>query len=377
MRATRPPAPREPPARVPNAACVDHGRNGLRSSTPSRCRVLCWEPNDLGRGCGAHHTPDVLPPASAGGAAGTAVCNALDYTLCVMPMPLDDPRFTPARSGRFRERYGLVGRGGAHSSKKLCLAATDAGFLIDLLYGLSLREDCFYVKYGTVARDGMYLGRCFLASDEAASELCYELKGHPRLLVSLQDDAWFAKFREAKVPSNSFGVWDELPEDEPQVTAALESAFGRSDEARMVAALRAANAATISLVAQTPPEDRERSPWPTVGHIALSPVTIDGSSEPRGLGLGPLAVAPMHQRSGVGTKLVRAALRRARLLGYSYVVVLGHPHYYPRFGFEPASRFGLSYLKPIPDPVFMALELAAGALVNVAGVVRYHPAFSG
>jgi putative acetyltransferase len=294
-----------------------------------------------------------------------------------MSTPLDDPRFTLVRSGRFRERYGLVGRGGLYSSKKLCLVATDAGFLIDLLYGLSLREDCFYVKYGTVARDGMYLGRCFLATDEAASELCNELKGHPRLLVSLQDDAWFARFRKARVPSNSFGVWDDLPEHEPQVTAVLESAFGRSDEARMVAALRAAHATTVSLVAKVPPEDREQTPWPIVGHIALSPVTIDGSSEPRGLGLGPLAVAPAHQRNGVGTELVKTALRRACLLGYSYVVVLGHPHYYPRFGFEPASRFGLSYSEPIPDAVFMALELTAGALVNVAGVVRYHPAFSG
>lgn len=307
-----------------------------------------------------------------------AVSNAFDYTLrCTMSTTLDDPRFTPVRSGRFRERYGLLGRGAVYSSKKLCLVATDAGFLIDLLYGLSLRQDCFYVKYGMVARDGMYLGRCLLATDEAASQLCNELKGHPRLLVSLQDDAWFAEFRKARVPSNSFGVWDDLPGHEAHVTAVLESAFGRSDEARMVAALGAARAATVSLVAQIPPDDREQTPWPIVGHIALSPVTINGSSEPRGLGLGPLAVAPAHQRKGVGAELVRTALRRACLLGYSYVVVLGHPHYYPRFGFEPASRFGLSYPEPTPDPVFMALELTSAALANVAGVVRFHPALSG
>ena len=145
----------------------------------------------------------------------------------------------------------------------------------------------------------------------------------------------------------------------------------------MVAALREAHAVLVSLVAQIPPEDRGRAPWPVVGHIALSSVRIDGFSEPRGLGLGPLAVAPAHQRKGVGTQLVRAALRRARLLGYSYVVVLGHPHYYPRFGFVPASRFGLSYPEPIPEPVFMALELISGALVNVTGIVRYHEAFAG
>jgi putative acetyltransferase len=289
----------------------------------------------------------------------------------------EDPRFTSTPSGRFRERYGLLGRDGVHSSKKICLVATDAGFLAELLYGLSLRDDCFYVKYATVGRDGMYLGRCFLATDDAASQLCNELKGHPRLLVSLQDDAWFARFRNARVPSGSFGVWDDRPEHEPQIAAVLESAFGRPDEARMVAALREAHAVAVSLVAQTPPEDRERAPWPVVGHIALSSVRIDGFSEPRGLGLGPLAVAPAHQRNGVGTQLVRAALRRARLLGYSYVVVLGHPHYYPRFGFVPAARFGLSYPEPAPEAVFMALELVSGALVKVTGVVHYHQAFAG
>jgi putative acetyltransferase len=294
-----------------------------------------------------------------------------------MSTPLDDARFTPIRSGRFRGRYGLIGREGVYSSKKLCLAATDAGFLVDLLYGLSLREDCFFVKYGTVARDGMYLGRCFLATDEAASQLCNELKGHPRLLVSLQDDAWFAKFRDGPVPSSSFGVWDDLPEHEPQVAAVLASAFGRSEEPKMVAALRAAHADTVSLVAQMPPEDRERAPWPIIGHIALSPVTIDGAPEPRGLGLASLAVAPEHQRRGVGTQLVRTALRRARLLGYSYVVVLGHPRYYQRFMFVPASHFGLTYPEPVPDPGFMVLELISGALANLTGVVRYHPALSG
>ena len=101
---------------------------------------------------------------------------------------LDDGRFALVPSGRFRERFGPLGRGAAHSSKKLCLVATDARFLVELLYGISLRPDCFYVKYGTVAREGMYLGRCSLLSDEAASRLCQELKGHPRVMVSLQDE---------------------------------------------------------------------------------------------------------------------------------------------------------------------------------------------
>jgi putative acetyltransferase len=294
-----------------------------------------------------------------------------------MSKALEDPRFTLAPSGRFRERYGPRSRDGVRSNKKVCLVATDPEFLADLLYGLSLRQDCFYVKYGMVARDGMYLGRCFLATDEAVSLLCQELKGHPRLMVSLQDDAWFVNFRDHRVSSDSFGVWDDLPGDEPQVEAVLESAFGRSNEAKIVAALRGARATKVSLVAQIPPEDREREPWPIIGHIVLSPVSIDGAVEPRGLGLGPLGVARAHQGKGVGTRLVEAALRRARLLGYSYVVVLGHPRYYPRFGFSSAARLGLSYRKGGPEPAFMVLELVSGALENVNGVVRYHAAFSG
>jgi len=288
---------------------------------------------------------------------------------------LDDPRFTAAPSGPFRERQGPRGPDGAHSSKKVCLVAADAQFLIDLLYGLSLREDCFYVKYGTVSRDGMYLGRCFLATDEAASELCQELKGHPRLLVSLQDDAWFASFRRARDPGEPFHVRDELPAHAAQVAAVVEAAFERADEAEMVAALREGRAAVVSLIAQVTAEAGEAGA--IIGHVVLSPVTIGGSSEPRGLGLGPLAVAPEFQRRGVGSRLVEAALRRARLLGYSYVVVLGHPPYYPRFGFLPASRFGLSYPAPVPDPVFMAIELVPGALAGSGGVVRYHRALSG
>lgn len=172
-----------------------------------------------------------------------------------MSKALEDARFTLVPSGRFRERYGPCGRDGVHSNKKVCLVATDPGFLVDVLYGLSLRLDCFYVKYGIVARDGMYLGRCFLATDEAASVLCQELKGHPRLMVSLQDDAWFSNFRDQRVSGDSCGVWDDLPGDEAQIEAVLESAFGRSDEAKMVAALRDAGATTVSLVAQVPPED--------------------------------------------------------------------------------------------------------------------------
>jgi hypothetical protein len=79
----------------------------------------------------------------------------------------------------------------------VCLAATDRESLVRFLYELSLRDDCYYVKYSTRARDGMYLGRCFLETDEDAATLCQDLKAHPKFLVALQDDEFFNGFRGA------------------------------------------------------------------------------------------------------------------------------------------------------------------------------------
>jgi putative acetyltransferase len=88
-----------------------------------------------------------------------------------------------------------------------------------------------------------------------------------------------------------------------------------------------------------------------------------------------MAVEPSTQRQGIGTMLVRAGLDRCRELQYDFAVVLGHAEYYPRFGFAPASRFALRCSWPVPDEVFMALELRAGALASVSGLVTYEPEF--
>lgn len=114
-----------------------------------------------------------------------------------------------------------------------------------------------------------------------------------------------------------------------------------------------------------------------VGHIAFSPVTFtfaDGDDVLM-MGLAPMAVDPPRQRHGIGSALVRAGLDECRRLGAIAVVVLGHPEYYPRFGFRPASRFGVKSEYQVPDDVFMALELRARALDGRTGTVRYHPVF--
>lgn len=106
-----------------------------------------------------------------------------------------DERSQLTDSGKFCERSGRLDPSAQYSQRKLCFAATDVRFLAQFLYELSLRDDCYYVKYSLLPRDGMHLGRCFLATDRAAGELCQQLKAHPKLLVTLQDDDFFAAFR--------------------------------------------------------------------------------------------------------------------------------------------------------------------------------------
>lgn len=159
----------------------------------------------------------------------------------------------------------------------------------------------------------------------------------------------------------------ERARDRASVRALHRRAFGTEAEANLVDALREKARPLVSLVAQ----ERGR----VVGHILFSPVTLGGPAEPRIMGLAPMAVAPERQRRGIGSALVRAGLEACRALGCDAVVVLGHPSYYPRFGFSPAARFGLGCEYEAPPEAFQLLELRPGALRGAAGTVRYHAAF--
>lgn len=161
----------------------------------------------------------------------------------------------------------------------------------------------------------------------------------------------------------------ELPEDFSTVFEINQRAFGRPEEAQLVEELRRVAHPQISLVAV---RDEQ-----VVGHIFFSPVTIEGQhSSVQALGLAPMAVVPELQNQGVGSLLVREGLNAARRMGQSIVVVLGHITYYPRFGFEIASRKGLRCEFPAPDEAFMVTELTPNALRGVSGVVKYLPEFS-
>lgn len=147
------------------------------------------------------------------------------------------------------------------------------------------------------------------------------------------------------------------------------AAFETTAEANLVDALRVGSALTLSLVAE--------GDEGIIGHIAFSPVTVtrqDGSLV-SGLGLAPMAVVPSLQRAGVGATLVREGLRILTEAGHPFCVVLGHARYYPRFGFVPASRYGMRWERTVPDEAFMVLELTPGGLRGVSGVVRYRPEF--
>ena len=161
----------------------------------------------------------------------------------------------------------------------------------------------------------------------------------------------------------------ENAEDIPAVRRVNELAFGRPNEAALVDALRPAAHPQLSLVAV---ENGQ-----VVGHIFFSPVSIESEdSTSSALALGPLAVLPEYQRQGVGSQLVREGLRECQHGGWNVVVVLGHPAYYPRFGFIPASRKGLRCEYPVPDEVFMVAELESSALGGRRGLVKYRPEFS-
>ncbi|MHC4079739.1 MAG: GNAT family N-acetyltransferase [Planctomycetota bacterium] len=158
--------------------------------------------------------------------------------------------------------------------------------------------------------------------------------------------------------------------DEAAIAHVNTAAFGQAQEARIVDQLREVADPYISLVALF--EDC------IVGHVLITPVTIRGETScSEALGLGPMAVLPEHQRRGVGSALARAGLDACRRRSHFVVFVLGHPDYYPRFGFRPAPPLGLRFRSAEYDPAFMVAELVPGALAGRTGWVEYLPPFAG
>ena len=163
-------------------------------------------------------------------------------------------------------------------------------------------------------------------------------------------------------------IRQETEADKAAVFGINAAAFPTDAETRLVDSLRMSADPYISLVAV---ENQD-----VVGHIMFTPVTLMPFDDLQLMGLAPMAVSPSRQRSGIGSQLVEAGLQRCRELGVGAVAVLGHPEYYPRFGFRPSSNWGIKCEYDVPEDVFMLLELAADYLQNYQGIIRYHAAFA-
>ncbi len=158
--------------------------------------------------------------------------------------------------------------------------------------------------------------------------------------------------------------------DEAQICDVNLRAFGRNEEAELVNVLRESYPERVSLVAEL---DKR-----IVGHALFTPATIeDGETKVVGATLAPLAVLPEYQKTGIGSALMRAGLEAMRGASQPFVVLVGHPTYYPRFGFERASKYGLvCEYGQVPDDAFMIIVLDAPSLQGVKGTVRFPPEFA-
>ena len=162
-------------------------------------------------------------------------------------------------------------------------------------------------------------------------------------------------------------IRSEEERDRAAVHVLNASSFDTTAEADLVDALREQAQPIVSLVAE--------GGGAIVGHILFSPVSIPGHSGLKIMGLAPMAVAADHRRKGIGSALVRVGLEQCRQLGFGAVVVLGHPEYYPCFGFSPSVGFGMGCEYEVPEEVFMVMELQPGYLRGISGTVKYHAAF--
>lgn len=160
------------------------------------------------------------------------------------------------------------------------------------------------------------------------------------------------------------------PGDYSFVYSVVNQAFNQKGESGLIERLRKDPAfiPELSLVAEL---DNQ-----VVGHILFSRLHIlSGTKMHLSLALAPISVLPAYQKQGIGKSLMEFGLQRAKEMGETSVIVLGHPAYYPKFGFKPSSIWGISCPLEVPDNAFMALELKRGCLEGVKGMVKYADAF--
>lgn len=170
-------------------------------------------------------------------------------------------------------------------------------------------------------------------------------------------------------------IRQETPKDYDSVTYIIENAFrfehfSDHQEQFLVQRLREAPdfVPELSMVAEVEGK--------VVGHILLSKININSEKASFGsLALAPVAVFPAYQGKGIGSKLIKAAHDKAKALGFTSIVLLGHDTYYPRFGYEPTSAYGIEFPFDIPEKYCMVKALTEEGLKGVSGLVEYPEAF--
>jgi len=160
-------------------------------------------------------------------------------------------------------------------------------------------------------------------------------------------------------------IRDEQPGDVAAIREVNRLAFSQDEEGRIVDALRANGGTTLSLVAID--DDL------VVGHILFSPLFVGAV---QGAGLGPMAVVPSHQRQRIGSRLVEAGIERLRSTNCPFIVVIGHPEFYPRFGFRPSGTYRLTCEWDVPAEAFMVKVLNPEAGDRLQGMAQYRAEFS-
>lgn len=161
-------------------------------------------------------------------------------------------------------------------------------------------------------------------------------------------------------------IRQESPQDYPQVTRVNDLAFGCTDEGILVETIRKNKEfiPELSIVAEKEHE--------VIGHILFFPIEI-GSKDKSfpSISLAPMSVIPKYQKQGIGGQLIKYGLEQCKKLGFRSVVVVGHPTYYPKFGFKRASAWNIFPPIDVPDEGCMAIELEKDALKNVSGVIQF------
>ncbi|MBU8922225.1 MAG: N-acetyltransferase [Bacteroidales bacterium] len=167
-------------------------------------------------------------------------------------------------------------------------------------------------------------------------------------------------------------VRPELEKDFNTIRSITRAAFDNEEEPDLIEAIRESSyyIPELSLVAETGGK--------VTGYIMFSRINVVGDNgDMEVLSLAPMAVIPDMQNRGIGSRLLRKGIEKCRELGHRIIIVIGHPEFYPRFGFVPARDAGFEVPFDVPDEAFMVTGLVDDALEGVGGMVIFSPPFDG